>query len=533
VKIEPDIPDIVRQTLLIYLRQFLKSKMTSTADSKIPQYVWPNAIIEAIEYAKSKDAKDTYGAGAIRILTGAGERKNKEGNTTYINTEISALINGKRQWVPIKIQFMNLTTGANIPKPEDRKKTEAGGGGKIQLQFRDADSFKLRTPDGERTEEFGKAMLMLHYAWRFAVKKALKERKIQHLKTQRYNVVQTHRDTKAKGDKPATPPDPSIPNIVIEEDPEDDSHHAVLIPGMPMPMKAPLAEGERIIRATLDYPMPPGAKSALPNATPKIKVYDASIRLAKPDADGMISPLAKEENIRYDRIHDWLKRGSIASGIISANVTTLSSQGISLPVKLDTLIVKPGKGFSGPDTGMAFGSLMDQISTAEVTDPEATTMGADEANEIYGDEDEGTAKPATKTAAAAAAPAKKPTAKAAANPPKAAAKPKIPEPEPEDEEDAIEEAVDEVADDDDDASTTPLVKAKPVAKAAAKAPAKVATKAPIKPKPKVVEPEPELEETDEVDEGGEDGDEGDDIDEPPVVVKPKLAPSRAAARSKQ
>jgi len=416
--------------------------------------VFPNEILEAIEYAKKSNPKDLRGADAIKIDT---DKARKAGKTSWIDTYINILRDGTRQWKLIKVIVIRLPTKANIPSPEDRKKRKDEGGDRIQLQFRDKDSYKMKRPDGtEEMQRYGEAMLALHYAWRIKAMQLLKEKKFKGVaSTLRRGVLQTHRGpaSENKSDKKSTyastkeeiPPE----NILIEEDDADPCHDSD---------KIAFGPGDRIIRVQIEFMKEGGKdeeKTVAEEALPKIPILDAT----KPLKNKQLYEEARTrdgELINYSNIHDWLRCDSQVTGVIDMSSTCLSNMGISISNKFTHLIVRASKGASRPNYSNVTSSFL-------LADPEE-------------DEGEDDKEEDGEAASAAKPPAPKASAKASSKGTKVP--PADPTPDPED------------SDEDDDGaagySAKPLV-ASP-AKPAAKTPAKTPEASPAKPEKKKAKP---------------------------------------------
>jgi hypothetical protein len=460
----------------------------------------PNDIKEAIEFAIEQGGgpggEDPRGTAALRFDF-ERTRSAKQGKASWIPTQINVKTESGRAWKEIRVMIVRVPTKANIVDPatrgEDGKQADADQ--RIQLQFHDGDTFTVKTAGKVVTQEYGKAMLLLHYAWRAKAREEAKRKTNNVFKQKgmgnnstRFGILQTHRKkvpaTPKKGGVSPYPQDPVTPedNILIEEDDEDPSNDADPKTGS----MVPLAAGKRIIRVQIEFEQKSSGESRKieNDAAPKINIYDATKKTETPNAEGIKNEVATvgedEEPLTYSNICKFIPAGSEITGVIDLSSTTLSNMGISIPGKfMSPLLVKPGAGRAVRSfAGALVGAMGDDEEEDEADGAASSADAAPEtlASKVMAaagnDDDDGDNEPAK----AAVTPAKKaaPKASAPSTPapsPAKAAKPapspkQKPKPKPEPEEDEVngsdeDDAATITGDDEDDdtaASTGPLIK---------------------------------------------------------------------------
>lgn len=286
----------------------------------------PHQIIESHE---------KYGNDAFRIKV-LSARSTKR--VTYLPFEVLVNMNGKWSWYPLNLRFMNLPTRGKIPAPDDREYTS------IKLVFRMGNStYKRKVGNNYKEENFGKAIQIIYDAFIFHVKKGLENNTVRPKsgKDTIYSIIQTQRNGK----------DSESENKVTLDDP--------------------------IIRAEIPFNQDKDNKKADPT-TVRHEVYDAEKRLSPDEAKKAMEKgkypfeVAKYEgnDIDYNNVQEFIRSGSMCSGVVNMDSVSLSQQGISLPCRTSVLIVKQSKGYKPlPDETFTTDDF-DDIGTAETLEDE-------------------------------------------------------------------------------------------------------------------------------------------------------------------
>lgn len=319
------------------------------------EVVTPSQVIAAIEYAKTLDPKDKFGDGAFRVDI-ANVRAPGKNDVRYIPWQIlKQRNNGKWEYVDLHLKFMNLITKSQILPPGHPKRKYNG----VQIQFRGKDSFTTKVKvkkDGKEEiktieEPYGKAKKLIYAAFQRKLKLMLKKQEIFHSKT---NVGTTIQDSRKSSD-----------------------------PKNPKPEK--FAEGDEIIRVTIPFKSEDN-KIAL-DEQPKCDIHDVTKKLKDipPDFDGVPFEKATIDGkpLTYANIGQFVRAGSSVSGVDCMDSITLSSQGITLPSKATTLIVKPSRGYK-PDVKAVFKGEFSEMESSETAAPTEGDDG-DGAEKVSGD----------------------------------------------------------------------------------------------------------------------------------------------------
>lgn len=314
------------------------------------EVVTPSQVLAAVEYAKKQDPKDKYGDGAFRI--NVGNIRVGKNDVRYIPFEVlKQRNNGKWEFVPLNLKFVNLTTKSQILPPGHAKRKYNG----VQIQFRGKDGFSTKTvvkKDGKEEvrlveEPYGKAKKAIYAAFKRKVTLALKKQEFFHSKT---NIGSTIQDSKKSSD-----------------------------PKNPKPEKFP--EGDEIIRVTIPFKGEDN-KIAL-DEPPKCDIYDINKKRPLTDEEKKNGEIPFEKAtvdgkpLVYQNIGVFVRSGSSTSGVDCMDSVTLSSQGITLPSKVTVLMVKPSQGYK-PDAKAVFRGEFADMENSETAAPIDNPEGDEE-----------------------------------------------------------------------------------------------------------------------------------------------------------
>lgn len=322
--------------------------------------ITPSQIIEAIRYAKKTNPEDKFGDGAFKI-NHETKRPGKQG-VKYMPFEVlKKRPNGKWEFIPLEIEFMNLVTKSRILPPNSDKRKFPG----VQLQF--AGSSKYFNPKKDQNgnviyveEPYGTAKILATKAYNRKMIALLKDKKkpIKNSSSKISLPIQFERNNAADTDNKLKLDDPIIRVTVPFKNPKGNESEDKINKNKPreiMPDDIPRCD---IYDAT----------KKIDKADPKYKPNDFNFELATVEKDGV------KFSITYENIGEFILPGSSVSGIDSMSTISLSSMGISLASKTTLLIVKPSKGYK-PLPNKIFNSL--QIDTFD----KAETSYVDEYNE--------------------------------------------------------------------------------------------------------------------------------------------------------
>jgi hypothetical protein len=286
----------------------------------------PSQVLAAIEYAKKLDPKDKFGDTAFKVDYEGSPREGKN-DVRYMGFQIlKQRQNGKWEFIPLNLKFMNLQTRSRIHPPGSTKRKYPG----VQIQFRAGDSFTARGV----TESYGRAKISIYNAFTRIITRLLKTEKVHHSKKEILNGIQTHRI----------------------EDPKTKK-------------QVPLKQGDEIIRVAI--PFKSENSIILPDEKPRCDIHDVTKKKASikdPNEVPFELAMVGESPITYTNIGDFILPGSSCSGVDSMDSVVLSSQGISLPSKATLLIVKPSRGYR-PDAAVVFSGDFSSMESSEVADP--------------------------------------------------------------------------------------------------------------------------------------------------------------------
>lgn len=330
--------------------------------------VTPNQVLQAIEYAKSQDANDKFGDKAFRVNL---EKARPTGKTTYIPFEVlKKRPDGKWDYVSLNLKFKDLTTRKNNLHPNDPKREKKTFTDKSHsLQFLGSDTCKTTVKNAKgdiiiHIEEYGRAKIAIYKAFNRLIKAGLANRKINHNKT---NICSTIQFSRA-GEKINSPP-------VKLDDP--------------------------IIRVDIPFSKEKNTDIIKLDTKPKCDIYDATKKIAPGDSrynpkgwnyeKATVEINGVNTELNYENLGEFVRAGSIVSGVDKMDSVCLSASGISLPSKLLLAVIIPGKGFKvdpsaifSEDEREDFGNNNVEFSAEEIDltkAPESGPEGA-ENNEI-------------------------------------------------------------------------------------------------------------------------------------------------------
>jgi len=300
----------------------------------------PEQIMEAMEFAKAQNPKDTLGELAFKFVTD-GARQNKDGAVTYYGWQVNAIVpkvSPDRKWYPVIISIRNVNTHSNI-------KYDSSKPG-VTLQFRKS-SMGNWTIDGKKVDSpVGMCIYRMCQCFTSIAKKKKDNGEIPEGKI----IVPVQEgiiDPKTKRARPDK----------MFEDP--------------------------IIRIKIDFPRNE-SKGIDSNAPPTCPIYDIDKPRAKNQvkpgepaffiAEYQPSPLEEPQKPQYNNLCEIIKYGSAITGIIDFSSPTNSSMGNSMSPKFNLIIVKRATGRS-INVDDAFG---DQLS--DLTDSAAVIESPEEDN---------------------------------------------------------------------------------------------------------------------------------------------------------
>ncbi len=303
------------------------------------RYVRPEEIMEAVEYAKKQNPKDTLGELAFKFNTDS-VRSNKDNTVSYYSWEVYILnADGSRSWVPVKLNAKSVNTCSNI-------KIENGKG--VQLQYRRSSTgvWTIKDETGKPKivpTPFGEAVYIMATVFPIIVKKKL-----------------------AKGDINSDNSKIAVPVQLAPKDPKTKK------PDMNKKFDDP------IIRITIPFPKELN-KAIEPDTKPSCKIFDierplpAGKKPANSDPAYFIAEHKKGDEepvpVNYSNISEIIRFGSSTTFIIDFASPTISGMGISMSPKFELILVKRSRGRE-INVADAFGDQLDDLAeTSTVIEP--------------------------------------------------------------------------------------------------------------------------------------------------------------------
>jgi hypothetical protein len=330
--------------------------------------IYPSDIEAARDAAIKASPKDVNGYSAFRIDV-SKKTQNKAGNTTYIPFEVKLV--DERGWQKVMIKFMNLKHVGKISSIDERLKAKQKIM-EVQLLFK-ADYTYERIATDPKTG--AKTKVIERYG---AVKDYICKAYMAHVRQYKTKGVLFRKDDKI------------FPNVMHEKEKKDAQGNITI---------------EKIEPANINTKfefvgVANGETSENMKRDPKTKFKTLILDATKPKkpsgaGDWPFELAMVEKKIRGDdgstassfvpidngNIHEFVRGGSLITGFDKMDSVVISTSGISLPSKLDVVIIKPAtpvranaSNFSEDD----FASIAGAQAPEEIKDPKASIGGTNE-----------------------------------------------------------------------------------------------------------------------------------------------------------